>query len=46
MTEDEMATWHHRFHEHEFKQTRGDSEGLGSQVCCSPRGCKESDMTE
>ena len=46
MTEDEMATWHHRFHEHEFKQTRGDSEGQGSQVCCSPRGCKESDMTE
>ena len=46
MTEDEMATWHRRFNEHEFKQTRGDSEGQGSQVCCSPWGCKDSDMTE
>ena len=24
----------------------GDSEGQGSLVCCSPWGCKESDMTE
>ena len=24
----------------------GDSEGQGSQVCCSPWGFKESDMTE
>ena len=23
----------------------GDSGGQGSLVCCSPRGCKESDMT-
>ena len=40
MTEDEMATWHRRFNEHEFKQTRGDSEGQGRQVCYSPWGCK------
>ena len=26
-------------------QTLGDSEGQGSLVCCSPRGCKESDTT-
>ena len=25
---------------------RGDSEGQGSLACCSPRGYKESDMTE
>ena len=24
----------------------GDSEGQGSLVCCSPRGCKGSDLTE
>ena len=31
---------------HEFEQTLGDSEGQGSLVCFSQRGCKESDMTE
>ena len=46
MTEDEMATWHRRFNEHEFKQTRGDSEGQGRQVCCSPWDLKELDTTE
>ena len=30
---------------HEFEQTLGDSEGQRSLVCCSPWGCKESDMT-
>ena len=30
---------------HEFEQPLGDS-GKGSLVCCSPRGCKELDMTE
>ena len=29
-TEDEMAGWHHRLNGHEFEQTSGDSEGLGS----------------
>jgi len=29
----------------EFKQTPGDSEGLGSLACCTSWGCKESDMT-
>ena len=28
-----------------FEQTLGDSGGQGSLVCCSPRGCKESDAT-
>ena len=46
MTEDKMAGWHQRLNEHEFEQTLGDSEGQGSLACCSPWGCKESDMTE
>ena len=44
-TENEMVAWHHRLDGHEFKQILGDSEGQGSLVCCSPWGCKESDMT-
>ena len=31
---------------HESEQVPGDSEGQSSLVCCSPWGCKESDMTE
>ena len=46
MTEDEMVGWHHQLKGHEFEQSLGDSEGQGSLACCSPRGCKESDMTE
>ena len=45
-TDNEMAGWHHIFNGHEFEQTLGDSEGLGSLVCCSQRGCKELDKTE
>ena len=30
---------------HELQQTPGDSEGLGSRVCCSPWCHKELDMT-
>ena len=44
--QDEMAGWHHRRNGHEFEQTLGDGEGQGSLACCSPWGCKESDMTE
>ena len=29
----------------EFEQAPGDGEGQGSLACCSPWGCKESDMT-
>ena len=42
----EMVGWHHRLSGHEFEQTPGDSEGQGSLACGSPRGCRESDMTE
>ena len=45
MTEDETVGWHHQLNGHEFEQAPGDSEGQGSLACCSPWGCKESDMT-
>ena len=44
-SEDEMGGRHHRCNEHELGQTSGDGEGQGGPVCCSPWGCKESDMT-
>ena len=46
MTEDKMIGWHHRLKGHGFWQTPGVGDGQGSLVCCSPWGCKESDMTE
>ena len=46
MTEDEMVGWHHQLNAHEFEQAPGDGEGQGRLVCCSPWGCKESDMAE
>ena len=46
MAEDEMVGWHHQLDGLEFEQTPGDGEGQGSLVCCSPWGCKESDMAE
>ena len=46
MAEDEIVGWHYRLDGHEFEQAPRDDEGWGSLVCCSPRGRKESDMTE
>ena len=46
MTEDEVLGLHHRLNGHELEQIQGDSEEQGSLGCCSPRGQKESDMTE
>ena len=46
MTEDDMAGWHHRLNGLEFGEALGDGEGQGRLLCCSPRGCKESDTTE
>ena len=46
VTQNEMVGWHYQINGHEFGQTRGDSEGQGSLVCCSPWGGKESDTTE
>ena len=45
-TEDGMVGWHHQLNGHDFEQTPGDSKGQGSSACCSPWGCKESNMTE
>jgi len=44
--EDEMVGWHHWLNGHEFEQAPGIGEGQGSQACCTPWGCRESDMTE
>ena len=46
MTEYEMVGWHHWLDGHEFEQAPGVGDGQWSLVCCSPWGCKESDMTE
>ena len=46
MTEDEMVEWHHQLNRHESEQASKDGDRHGSQVCCSPWGCKESDMAE
>ena len=43
--DDEMVRWHQHLNGHEFEQTLGDSEGQKSLVCCSPWGCKVSDMS-
>ena len=40
-----MIGWDDRLKGHEFEQTPGAGDGQGSLACCSPRGCKESDMT-
>ena len=45
-TEDEMVGWHHWLDGHEFEQALGVGDRQGSLVCCSPWGCKKSDMTE
>ena len=42
--EDEMAGWHHWFNRHEFEQTQGDSEALGSLARSSSQDCKELDI--
>ena len=44
MPEDEMVGWHHKLNWHELEQALGVGDGQGSLVCCSPWGCKESDM--
>ena len=45
MTEDEMVGWYHRLNGHESEWTPGVGDGQGGLACCSPWGCKESDMT-
>ena len=45
-TEDEVVGWHHRLSGREFEQALGNGEGQGNLACCSPWGCKESNVTE
>ena len=45
-TDVEMIGWHHQLNGHEFEQSWGVGDGQESLACCSPRGCKELDMTE
>ena len=40
VTKDEMVGSYHQLNGHESEQTLRDSEGQGSLVCCSPRGCR------
>ena len=41
-----MIGWHHWLNEHEFEKVLGAGDGQRGQVCCSPWGHKELDMTE
>ena len=41
-----MVGWHLPLNGHEFEQTPGDSEVMGSLSCCSPWGHKKMDMTK
>ena len=41
-----MVGWRPLLKGHEFEQALGVGDGQESQACCSPWGCKESDMTE
>ena len=41
-----MLGWYHRLKGHEFEQASGVDAGQGILVCCSPWGCKESEMTK
>ena len=41
-----MVGWDHQLDGCEFEQALRAGDEQGSLVCCSPRGHKESDMTE
>ena len=44
--QNEMAGWHDELNGHEFEIAPRVGDGQGSLAYCSPRGPKESDMTE
>ena len=46
MTENEMVAWHHWVNGHEFEQTPEDGEEQTRLACCSPWGCKGTDVAE
>ena len=45
-TEDEMVGWHHQLDDYKFEITPQLGDGQRSLGCCSPWGCKKSDMIE
>ena len=44
--EEKGVVWPYQPDGQESEQTPGDDDGQGCLVCCSPWGCKESNMTE
>ena len=44
--EEPILSQHHQLNAHEFEQVPGVGNRQGSLMCYSPRGLKESDMTE
>ena len=46
VTKEKVVGWHHWLDGREFHQALGVGDGQGSLACCSPWGCKESDMTK
>ena len=46
MTKDEKIGWYYGLNGLEFEQPPRVGDGQGNLICCSPWGCKESDMTE
>ena len=46
MRKDKVVGWHHRLNGHELEQALGVGDEQGSLACCSPRGHRESNMTE
>ena len=46
MTEAEAAGWHHRHTGRDSEQAPGGGEGQGGLARCSPRGHRESGVTE
>ena len=46
VTENEMVALYHQLNGHEFEQTPGDTEGQGGLACCSPLGCKETQLRD
>ena len=46
MTEVEILGWHHQLITNSPEQAPEDGEEQGTLTCCSPWGCKESNMTE
>ena len=43
---DRVVGWRHQLNGHEFERAPGVGDRQGKLVCCSPRGCKELDITE